>query len=203
MLFTHRTHRPTIDPTASVAATAILSGDVTIGPGTRIAHGAILTSQGGPLRIGHRCIVMENAVLRATRHHPLTLGHHVLVGPRAYLSGCTVDDDVFLATGTTVFNGAHIGSRSEVRVNGVVHILTDLAPDSLVPIAWIAVGRPAAILPPGAHQEIWARQQPLDFPKTVFGVDRRRTGKSIMPELCARYSRWLAHHDDDRPVGCE
>lgn len=201
MLFIHRDHRPTIDPTASVAPTAVVSGDVTIGAGTRVAHGAILTSQGGPLRIGSRCIVMENAVLRATTRHPLTLGHHVLVGPRAYLSGCTAGDNVFLATGTTVFNGAYLGARSEVRVNGVVHILTELPPDSVVPIAWIAVGRPAAILPPEAHDEIWRRQRPLDFPRTVFGVSRAPKGKSMMPDLCARYSQWLAWHDDDQAVG--
>jgi carbonic anhydrase/acetyltransferase-like protein (isoleucine patch superfamily) len=66
---------------------------------------------------------MENAVLRETLKHPLTIGSSVLVGPRAYLSGCTINDETFLATGSTVFNGAVLGQRTEVRVNGTVHLV--------------------------------------------------------------------------------
>ncbi len=32
-----------------------------------------------------------------------------------------------------------------------------------------------------ADDEIWAVQKPLDFPKTVFGMDRPPEGQSIMP----------------------
>ena len=42
MLIEHAGKRPTIDPTAWVAPDATLCGDVTIGPGVRILHGARL-----------------------------------------------------------------------------------------------------------------------------------------------------------------
>jgi hypothetical protein len=42
----------------------------------------------------------------------------------------------------------------------------------MVPIGWVAVGRPAEILPPGKHDAIWAEQKEMDFPGTVFRVDR-------------------------------
>jgi carbonic anhydrase/acetyltransferase-like protein (isoleucine patch superfamily) len=42
-------------------------------------------------------------------------GRQVLVGPTSCLIGCQVDDEVFLATGSRVFNGAGIGTRSEIR----------------------------------------------------------------------------------------
>lgn len=194
----HRGVAPRIHPDATVVASAVVSGDVEIGPGCRVLHGAVITSQGGPVHVGRRCIVMENAVLRGTRRHPLSVGDDVLVGPRAYLTGCTVEDQVFLATGATVFNGAVVGARSEVRINGTVHLLTELPPETTVPIGWVAVGRPPAVLPPEAHDEIWARQEPLDFPGEVFGVERSRPGRSKMPELARKYSRFLAAHDDDR-----
>lgn len=197
MRFEHQEKRPQIDDSASVAASAVVSGDVRIGPQCRILHGAVLTSEGGPVVLGSRCIVMENAVLRGTKRHPLTIGSDVLVGPRAYLTGCTIEDEVFLATGSTVFNGAVIGTRSEVRINGTVHLLTELEPDTTVPIGWVAVGRPVAILPPDAHDEIWARQKPLDFPKEVFGLERPGPGESKMPGLARRYTRFLARHDAD------
>ncbi len=197
MLIEHRGRRPTIHPTAQVAPNAVVSGDVTIGPECRILFGAVLTAEGGPIALGSHVIVMENAVLRATARHPLSIGDHVLVGPRAYLSGCTVEACAFLATGATVFNGAVIGRNAEVRINGVVHLKTTLEADAVVPIGWVAVGTPAGIFPPDRHEEIWAIQKPLDFPREVFGLQRPGPGETIMPEMTRRYARALARHRDD------
>ena len=198
MLLEHEGRRPSIDASAYVAPNATVSGDVTIGEESRILFGAVLTAEGGPVVVGSRCVVMEQAVLRGTKTHPLRLGDHVLVGPHAHLSGCTVEDNVFIATGASVFNGARIGARSTVRINGVVHIKTVLDPDTVVPIGWVAVGDPARILPPNAHDEIWAVQGPLNFSKTVFGLDPAPAGQSNMPERMRRYAAALARHVRDR-----
>ena len=198
MLLEHDGRRPRIHGTAYVAPTATVSGDVTIGPESRILFGAVLTAEGGPVIVGARCVVMEQAVLRGTRAHPLRLADHVLVGPHAHLSGCIVEDNVFIATGASVFNGARLGARSTVRINGVVHIKTALAPDAIVPIGWIAVGDPARILPPHAHDEIWAVQGPLNFSKTVFNIDPAPSGKTNAPERMRRYAAALGRHLRDR-----
>jgi carbonic anhydrase/acetyltransferase-like protein (isoleucine patch superfamily) len=198
MLLEHRGKRPRIHETAYVAPTATVCGDVTIGAHSRVLFGAVLTAEGGPVEIGAHCIVMENAVIRGTARHPARLGDHILVGPRAYLTGCTVAESAFLATGATVFNGARIGARAEVRINGVVHVNTALPADATVPIGWIAVGDPAEILPPGERERIWAIQEPLDFPRTVFGLERAPAGQTIMPELTRRYARALERHRADR-----
>jgi carbonic anhydrase/acetyltransferase-like protein (isoleucine patch superfamily) len=195
MLLEHQGKAPTVDATAYVAPNATLCGDVTIGPGCRVLFGAVITAEGGPVRLGAECIVMENAVVRGTPKDPIHVGDHVLIGPTAYLTGCTIDDDVFLATGTRVFNGARIGERSEVRINAVVHVRTVLAPDTTVPIGWVAVGDPAQLFSPDRHDEIWAVQRELDFPGYVFGLER---GDTLMPKMTERYSRALATHRDDR-----
>ncbi len=124
MLLEHRGASPQVHPSAYVAPTAVVCGDVHLGPHCRVLFGAILTADSGRVELGEQCIIMENAVLRGTARDPLRLGDHVLAGPRAYLSGCATEDNVFLATGTTVFNGARIGTRSEIRVNAVVHLRT-------------------------------------------------------------------------------
>jgi carbonic anhydrase/acetyltransferase-like protein (isoleucine patch superfamily) len=125
---------------------------------------------------------MENAVIRSTRRHPAAIGDHVLIGPGAYLSGCAIRDCAFLATGSRVFNGAIIGARTEVRINATVHLLTKLPEGATVPIGWVAVGDPARILPPEAHGEIWAIQEPLNFPREIFGS----TGRSPARRACRR-----------------
>lgn len=197
MLIEHQGQRPRIHATAYIAPTATICGQVTIGENSRVLFGAVITAEGGPVEIGAECVVMENAVIRGTRRHPTRLGNHVLVGPRAYLTGCTVEDNVFLATGVAIFNGAHIGTRAEVRINGVVHLKTNLLPDAVVPIGWVAVGDPAQILPADQHDKIWAIQEPLDFPREVFGLERAPAGETIMPELTRRYSRFLSKHQQD------
>ena len=198
MLLEHRGKRPRIHETAYVAPTATVCGDVTLGAHSRVLFGAILTAEGGPVEVGAHCIVMESAVIRGTARHPARLGDHVLVGPRTYLTGCAVAESAFLATGATVFNGARIGARAEVRINGVVHVNTALPADATVPIGWIAVGDPAEVLPPGEHERIWAIQERLDFPRTVFGLERAPAGQTIMPELTRRYARALGEHRADR-----
>ena len=185
---------PRVDESAWIAPNATVAGDVEIAAGARVLFGAVITADGGPVRIGTECVIMENAVLRGTRKHPLTVGDRVLVGPRAYLSGCTVSEEAFLATGATVFNGAMISRRAEVRVNGVVHLNTVLPDEAMVPIGWVAVGDPVSILPPDRHDEIWAIQEPLDFPREVFGVDR---SPDMMTEIMTRYAQGLSRHQAD------
>jgi carbonic anhydrase/acetyltransferase-like protein (isoleucine patch superfamily) len=197
MLIEHRGKRPSIHETAYVAPSATICGDVTIGEDSRVLFGAVIVSEGGPVNVGSRCIIMENAVVRGTPGHPANVGDKVLVGPRAYLSGCIVEDNAFLATNVSVFNGARVGPGAEVRINGVVHIKTVLPRGSVVPIGWVAVGDPAEILPPDDHERIWAVQEPLDFPGTVFGIGRG-TAETVMPELTGRYARALGLHKNDR-----
>jgi carbonic anhydrase/acetyltransferase-like protein (isoleucine patch superfamily) len=189
---------PRIHPDAVIAPGAVISGDVTIGADCQVLHGAVISAEGGPIVLGEHVIVMENAVLRASASDPLRIGDHCLVGPLASISGARIGDEVFIATGARVFNGAVIGDRSEVRINAVVHLRTVLAPETTVPIAWVAVGDPAEILPPDKHDEIWARQIELDFPGYVFGLDR--STPDLMVQLTERYARHLSRHADDRPA---
>jgi carbonic anhydrase/acetyltransferase-like protein (isoleucine patch superfamily) len=201
MLLEHQGRRPRIHPTAYIAPTATVCGDVTVGAESRVLFGAVLVAEGGPVTVGRHSIVMEQAVVRGTARHPASLGDHVLVGPHAHLTGCAVAECVFVATGASVFNGARLGARAEVRINGVVHVNTVLPADATVPIGWVAVGDPAQILPPGEHERIWAVQKTLDFPHTVFGLDRPPEGQTLMPDLTRRYARALAAHREDHVLG--
>jgi carbonic anhydrase/acetyltransferase-like protein (isoleucine patch superfamily) len=116
MLINHARLTPTIHPSAYVAPTAVVSGEVEVGPGARILFGAVLSSEGGPIEVGPGCVIMEHAVLRGTARHPTRLGLEVLVGPHAYVSGAHIGDHVFVATGAMVFNGAVLGPAALTTV---------------------------------------------------------------------------------------
>jgi gamma-carbonic anhydrase len=197
MRLEHRGRAPVVDPSAYVAPTAVLCGDVHVGPDARILFGAVLTAEDGRIDVGARCVVMENALLRGRAAHPVLLGDDVLVGPHAHLNGTVVGDGCFLATGSSLFPGSRLGRDVEVRINGVVHANTVLGDGALVPIGWVAVGDPAQVLAPGRHEEIWAIQEGLDFPQTVYGLPREASARERMD----RQAAWFAAHRDDRPAG--
>jgi len=197
MLIKHAGSSPSVDPSAFVAPNATLCGNVTVGPGCRILFGAQVIAESGSITLGRDCIVMENAVLRSSSQHPLRIGSHCLVGPNAHVVGCTLEDEVFIATGASVFHAASVGRGAEVRINGVVHLKTVLAAGAIVPIGWVAVGDPARILPPGEHERIRAIQEPLNFPLTVYGLDRT---EASMQKITRGLSDRLGGHALDEVV---
>src|SRR4051794_41963959 len=107
---------------------------------------------------------MENAVLRGRANSPLTIGDAVMVGPHAHLNGATIEDEVFIATGVSVFAGARVGTGCELRIHSVLHVNSTLPRDTVLPIGWIAAGAPAPPVPPAPPQETWARPEPPHLP---------------------------------------
>lgn len=177
-----------IHPTASVAPTAVVTGDVTIGPHSRVLHQAVLNGDLGPIAIGADVVVMEHALLRGRAAHPLRIGDAVLVGPHTHLNGTTVDDEVFVATGVSMFPGSYAARGCELRINSVLHVNSTLEPGMVVPIGWIAAGDPAQLFSPDRHDELWTVQEPLDFPGTVYRVPRGTSMREIMRRQSAAYA---------------
>jgi len=201
VLIEHEGRAPQVDPSAWVAPTAVLSGDVRVGPDCRVLFGAVLSDEGGAVELAERAIVMENALIRGRGGHATRIGRNVIVGPHAHVNGAVVEDDAFLATGAALFPGARIGAGAEVRIHGVVHVNSVLSPGGLVPIGWVAVGDPAQVFPPERHEEIWTIQETLDFPGTAFGLPRDA------PDLAAaatrRYAEVFGRHRSDRALAAE
>ena len=198
MLIEHGGARPRIQASAYVAPNAVVSGDVEIGADCRILFGAVLTAEDGPIRIGERCIVMENAVVRGRASHPARLGDRVLVGPHAHVNGAWVGDEAFIATGASLFPGSRLGAGAEIRINGVLHVNSSLPDGAELPIGWVAVGDPAQMFPPESHEEIWAIQRTFDFAGTVTGLERDALAGGAMDALTATYAALYGRHRDDR-----
>lgn len=197
MILSHNNRLPKIDPTAYIAPNAVICGDVTIGKNSKVMFGAQIIAEGGTIVINENSVVLENAVLRSTGEHELRIGKNCLIGPNTHVVGCLIEDDVFVATGASIFHEAVVERGSEVRINAVVHIKTHLVCNTTVPIGWIAVGNPARILSPDRHEEIWEAQEPLNFPLTVYGIDR---DQATMEKIVHQIGKRLQTHVDDMPV---
>jgi carbonic anhydrase/acetyltransferase-like protein (isoleucine patch superfamily) len=162
MFVEHRLKNPRVSESAYIAPTAVLCGDVTVGPHSRVLFGAVITAEGGPVEIGRNCVIMENAVVRGVPGQETRLGDDVLVGPHAHLTGCVIEGSSRIATGAMVFNGARIETGAEVEFNAVVYVNTVVPAGAAVPMGWFAGGQPAELVAPGDWDRIRAVMGPLD-----------------------------------------
>ena len=133
-------HRPElIDPSAFIAATAVVLGDVTILAEASVWFGAVIRGDTAPIRIGWQTNVQDGCILHADEGFPCTLGERVTLGHGAIVHGATVEDDCLIGMRAVVMNGAKIGRGSIVAVGSVVTEGTDIPPGS------IAMGQPAKV----------------------------------------------------------
>ena len=199
----HRGMAPSVHPGAYVAPTAVLSGQVSVGAGSCVMHGAVLAAEGGPVQVGAGCVVMENAVLRGTPVHPLVIGDRVLAGPHAQLTGCAVGDEVFLAAGAMVLPGAHLGRAASVAAGAVVHLGAVVAPAARIPAGWVAVGDPARLYPPGQAEAAAAGVAGAgwSFFPVIFGVDDAGGRRDQLRAALARYTAaMIRQHRQDQVI---
>lgn len=185
-----------VPDSAYVAPSAVLCGAVVLGERARVLHGAVLTAEDGEIRTGSDVVIMEHALVRGRARHPAILGDAVLIGPHSHVNGATVEDEVFVATGASLFPGSVAGAGAELRINSVLHVNSRLEPGAVLPIGWIAAGNPATLFSPDRHEELWELQRTLDFPGTVYGVPRETT----MREIMSRQTRFYGAHKDDRTL---
>jgi carbonic anhydrase/acetyltransferase-like protein (isoleucine patch superfamily) len=195
----HRLKVPQVSESAYIAPTAVLAGDVTVGPHSRVLFGAVITAEGGPVEIGSNSVIMENAVVRGVPGQQTHVGDDVIIGPHAHLTGCVIEGSSRIATGAVVFNGARVETGAEVEFHAVVYVNTVVPAGTAVPMGWFAGGQPAELVPPGDWDRIRAIMGPLDYPGTVFGVGDSGAG-SIMSGVARRYARGLALHHQDHIV---
>lgn len=123
MIFSSSTKKPKIHSSAYVAPTATISGDVTIGAGCAILHGAIVTSEGAPVTIGAETVVMENAVIKSSGGsalaHPVKIGDRCIIGPHAYVSGATLANGVYVGGGARIYNAVSLAANARIAPNEV------------------------------------------------------------------------------------
>ncbi|NEY88845.1 gamma carbonic anhydrase family protein [Tabrizicola oligotrophica] len=132
--------KPEIDPTAWIAPTAVLIGNVIVGPRANIWFGAVLRGDNEPIVVGEGSNIQENSVLHTDMGYPLTIGANCTIGHKAMLHGCTIADGSLIGMGATLLNGAKIGAGSLVGACALVTEGKDIPPGSLV------MGAPAKVV---------------------------------------------------------
>jgi carbonic anhydrase/acetyltransferase-like protein (isoleucine patch superfamily) len=131
-------HTPRVHPTAFVAETAAIIGDVEIGARSSVWFGAVLRGDVFSIRIGEETSIQDNAVVHVTEHrHATNVGSRVSVGHNVTLHGCTIGDLCIVGMGAVILDRAEIGDHCIIGAGALV------TPGTKIPAGWLAVGSPA------------------------------------------------------------
>ena len=136
-LFSFEGRSPRIDPTAFVAPTATLIGDVTVEAGASVWFNAVLRGDNEWIELGERSQIQDNAVLHTDPGFPLKIGENCVIGHNVVLHGCTIASNSLIGMGAVVLNGAMIGKNCLVGAGAVVTEGKEFPDNSLI------VGAPA------------------------------------------------------------
>ncbi|MBV9270269.1 MAG: gamma carbonic anhydrase family protein [Candidatus Eremiobacteraeota bacterium] len=139
MFIEFRGRSPRVHPSAFVAPTAVLIGDVEIGPQSSIWFGTVLRGDNGPIRIGARTSVQDNAVVHVSEHGRTIIGDDVTIGHAAVMEDCLIKNHALIGSNATILNGATIGEGSLIAAGSVVGERAEI-PDRV-----LAAGAPAKV----------------------------------------------------------
>ncbi len=89
---------PSIDPQAYVHPDAVVIGSVELAAGASVWPGAVLRGDHGLIRVGERTSVQDGTVVHTTEQWPTIIGADCVVGHRAHLEGCVVEDGCLIGT---------------------------------------------------------------------------------------------------------
>jgi carbonic anhydrase/acetyltransferase-like protein (isoleucine patch superfamily) len=141
VIITHGGRTPRIHPTAFVAPTAVLIGNVEIGEEASIWFGAVLRGDHPEhgIRVGARSSIQDNCVLHVSARGPTIVGDDVTVGHGAVFESCEVRRSALIGMNAVILHDAVIGEESLVAALSVV-------PEGMkVPARTLVAGAPAKV----------------------------------------------------------
>lgn len=131
---------PRIHPTAYLAPSADVVGDVTVEEEASIWYGCVLRGDIASISVGAHSNIQDLSVVHVDVDRPTRIGARVGVGHRAIIHGCDIEDDCLIGMGAIVLSHARIGRGSLVAAGAVVTEGMEVPPGSLM------VGVPARIV---------------------------------------------------------
>lgn len=128
---------PVVDPSAFVHDTAVLIGDVWVGPNCYIGPNAVLRGDFGRIIIGQGSNVQNNCVVHSYPHGDMVLEENSHIGHGATLHGCRIGSYAMVGINAVVLDGAEVGEEALLGANALLTMGKKIAPRML------ALGSPA------------------------------------------------------------
>ena len=139
---------PVVDPTAFVHPSAVLIGDVIVGPGCYIGPCASLRGDFGRLILEAGSNLQDTCVMHGFPREDKIIGAGGHIGHGAVLHGCRIGAHAMVGMNAVVMDGARVGEHAIVAAAAFVKANFE------VPARHLAQGVPARVVRPLHADEI-------------------------------------------------
>lgn len=164
--------RPKVDPSAFIAPTAVLIGDVEVGAESSIWFGAVLRGDNGPIRVGSRTSIQDNCVIHVSEGGRTQIDDDVTVGHAAVMEDCHIGAHALIGSNAVVLNGAVVGKGTLVAAGSVVGERSEIPPGVL------AAGSPAKVKKQlDGNSAKWAEIGAVEYVKLSRSYRKQGIGK--------------------------
>ena len=123
---------PRVHPTAFVAPTAVLVGDVTLHEHASVWFGTVLRADMDRIEIGARSNVQDNSTIHTDENEPTIVGEDVTIGHNALVHSSGIENNVLIGQASVLVGGCVIGTGSIIGAGAVVRENMAVPPHSLV-----------------------------------------------------------------------
>jgi carbonic anhydrase/acetyltransferase-like protein (isoleucine patch superfamily) len=138
-LFSFEGKSPSVSPSAWIAPTATLVGDVTVEAEASVWYGAVLRADFGPIIVRRGANVQDGSILHGGADPVTEVGEGATIGHLCVVHGAIIGFEALVGNGATVLDGAVVGRRALVAAGATV------PPGMKIPDGMIAVGIPARV----------------------------------------------------------
>ncbi|MCH4167378.1 MAG: gamma carbonic anhydrase family protein [Megasphaera sp.] len=146
-------YTPQIDPSAYVAESAVITGNVIIEEGASIWPHAVIRGDAASIRIGKYTNVQDNATLHTDLDQPLTIGDYVVIGHNAVIHCTSVGTAALIGMGCVLLDDAEIGDES------IIGAATLITQRKKIPARSMVYGTPFRIVRPVTDEEVLHTRQ--------------------------------------------
>jgi carbonic anhydrase/acetyltransferase-like protein (isoleucine patch superfamily) len=167
--------QPQVHPTAWIAPTASIIGDVIIEENASIWFNVVIRADFGPIAIRAGANVQDGSVIHGGPD-VTEIGPGATIGHLCMVHSAKIGRNALIGNGSTVLDGAIIGERALIAAGSVV------SPNTVVPALAMALGAPARVT--GAPS-----------PRVQGWVDQNGP---IYETLARRYADGLLEVEDER-----
>jgi carbonic anhydrase/acetyltransferase-like protein (isoleucine patch superfamily) len=130
---------PRIHPSAFIAPTASIVGDVTIHENASVWYGAVVRGDTSYVVIERGANVQDGAVVHGRAGQPSLIREEASIAHKCVIHGATIGARALIANGAQVLDGAVVGEGALVAAGSVV------LPDTEIPAGMLAAGTPAQV----------------------------------------------------------
>lgn len=167
---------PRIHPSAFIAPTASIVGDVTIHEGASVWYGAVVRGDTSYAVIGAGANVQDGAVVHGRAGLPALIGAQASIAHNAIVHGAVIGEQALIGNGAQVLDGAKVGARCLIAAGSVV------LPETEIPEGMLAAGTPAVVKRSilGGPSEEWVTGNPKRY--ADLAVEHREGVREVSRE---------------------